>query len=490
MHRRPKSSAATSKGHRRVLFNSVAFFVFFPIVLGVYYCLTRRAQNTWLVAASYVFYGWWDWRFCGLLAFSTVLDYFCARSMPAAGKRGRRFLLLASLVVNLGILGFFKYCNFFVDSAGELLRTLGMQPNFPVLQVILPVGISFYTFQTMAYTIDVYRGRLAPTRDFTTMALYVSFFPQLVAGPIERAQHLMPQFESPRRVNRSMLASGCLLILIGFCRKVAIADSIAPLVETAFSHPHSTNWTTLLAGAWLFSIQIYGDFAGYSDIARGTARLLGFELMENFNQPYFSTSITEFWRRWHISLSTWLRDYLYIPLGGNRHGTFNTYRNLLLTMILGGLWHGASWTFVVWGTLHGCYLAFHKWLLGSKKAAMGQFHRGGSIKKTLCAVATFHLVMLTWIFFRCATLAESWDYLIGILTLRGGLELIQPYFIATAGFYVLLVLAIDIPQYRKENHTVMLEWPWPLRGVAYAVMLILIIILRPSHETPFIYFQF
>ncbi|MBP7829004.1 MAG: MBOAT family protein [Kiritimatiellae bacterium] len=471
-----------------MLFTSGAFFIFLPIVLALYFSLERRAQNGMLLVASYFFYGWWDWRFCSLLAISTFLDFFCSLGMERHPAR-RRVFLLASLAGNLGILGFFKYANFFVDSAAALLAALGFQAHLPTLKIILPVGISFYTFQTMAYTIDVYRGQIRATRSLLDFALYVCYFPQLVAGPIERAQNLLGQFAAPRRVTRRMLASGALLVLLGFFRKIAIADAAAPYVEWCFAEPAQRTWIELLAGVWLFAIQIYGDFCGYSDIARGISRIMGIELMENFNQPYLSASITEFWRRWHISLSTWLRDYLYIPLGGNRGGTRKTYRNLMLTMLLGGLWHGANWTFVVWGGLHGLYLAAHKFWLGLRGRARPA--APAPLGKRLAGmVFTFHLVLLTWVFFRARDFGTAWSYLAGILGGRGGWAAFHLGPVFRVAFFSTLMLFVDLPQYRARAHERLLQWPWIARGLAYAALAAAILFLRPLNETPFIYFQF
>ena len=474
-----------------MLFTSLDFCIFLPIVLLLYYCLTHRAQNVFLVIASYVFYGWWDWRFTGLMAFSTVLDYYCAIGIESGPRKFRRGFLVASLVGNLGVLAAFKYFNFFVASAESILQEMGFSANLPFLNIILPVGISFYTFQTMAYTIDVYRRELPATRDFILMSLYVSYFPQLVAGPIERATHLFPQFDKARRVDERKLHVGCFLIFLGLFKKLAIADSVAPIVEIAFQDTWHAQWPTLLKGIWLFSIQIYGDFSGYSDIARGVSLLLGIELMENFNQPYLSTSITEFWRRWHISLSAWLRDYLYISLGGNRHGSAKTYRNLIITMLLGGLWHGASWTFVAWGGLHGAYLAVHKVLLrGNREPPRFEtsraLHRLMPFAKGIC---TFHLVMLTWIFFRASSFSSAIGYLNGLLTFRG-MDSLRVIDLATIGFYACLVLLVDFPQYLLKDHCAILRWHWPICGFVLFVMSFLILLLCPDNETPFIYFQF
>jgi D-alanyl-lipoteichoic acid acyltransferase DltB (MBOAT superfamily) len=313
---------------------------------------------------SCVFYGWWDARFLLLLAFSTTVDFLCARQIAATDVEvTRKRYLLASLISNLGILGFFKYFDFFVTSAHDTLQAIGWNASLPLLHVVLPLGISFYTFQAISYTIDVYRRTIPPSKDPVAFALSVCYFPHLVAGPIQRASFLLPQLEADRRVRWVQIREGIGLILFGLFKKVGVADAIAPLVDLRFTNPALYGAGDLLFALYLFAVQIYCDFSGYSDIARGTSKLFGIELMLNFDHPYFSRSITDFWRRWHISLSTWLREYLYVPLGGNRHGVRKTYRNLMLTMLLGGLWHGASWTFVVWGGLHGLYLAIHKLLL-------------------------------------------------------------------------------------------------------------------------------
>lgn len=473
-----------------MIFNSLAFFIFLFVVLTAYYGLAHRAQNVLLLIASYFFYGWWDWRFCSLLLISTLIDFVVGLQIEKAPQRKKK-LLVVSMVTNLGLLGVFKYFNFFIDTAAVALESIGLEAHLPVLRIILPVGISFYTFQTMSYTIDVYRGHLRAARNLVDFALYVAFFPQLVAGPIERASHLLPQFMVSRTVTRPMVESGCHLILTGLFRKVVIADGVAPLVNAAFSAPQSATWIYLGVGTLLFAVQIYCDFAGYSDIARGTSRLMGFDLMVNFTQPYFSKNISEFWRRWHISLSSWLRDYLYIPLGGNRLGRFTTYRNLFLTMLLGGLWHGARWNFVIWGGLHGVYLAFHKlWLIQRKRKpnieAVSRFGAGA----LLSMAATFLIVNLAWIFFRAPTLDAAWDCLRGMATFRGGLNNVPYALVGQLFFYYSLVLAIDCPAYRRNHQEALLAWPWPLRGLTYAAMLFMMILLRSQNDIPFIYFQF
>jgi len=396
-----------------MLFNSLTFLVFLAVVLGLYYSLTHRAQNLLLVLASYVFYGAWDWRFLALLWISTVVDYLCALKLAQSQHQPtRRAYMAISVATNLGILGFFKYCNFFVESFADLVGLFGIEANVSLLHVVLPVGISFDTFQTLSYTIDVYRQQISPTRNMIDFAVYVAYFPQLVAGPIERASRLLPQIAKPRRVDQQMISSGAQLMLLGYLKKVGIADSIAPYVEEIFSAPASQSSPELLVGLYLFAIQIYCDFSGYSDIARGVSRLLGIELMVNFKQPYLARNITEFWRRWHISLSTWLRDYVYIPLGGNRGGARRTYINLMLTMLIGGLWHGASWTFVVWGGLHGTYLIVHRLARGRHRDLTFEIRTPSQFIAYLVAtLATFHLVCLTWLFFRAADFSQAWAYL-------------------------------------------------------------------------------
>jgi len=473
-----------------VLFNSWEFALFLPIVLGVYYVLNRRAQNVFLLVASYFFYGWWDYRFCSLLAISTVVDFVVALRLEATQSPGaRKALLTVSCVVNLGLLGVFKYFNFFIDSAAALLAAAGLEPHLTTLQIVLPVGISFYTFQTMSYTIDVYRREMPASRDLVDFALYVAYFPQLVAGPIERASRLLPQIAAKRTVTREHLSTGAFLILLGLFRKVAIADGLAPLVNRVFADPEAHGAFQLLVALYAFSLQIYGDFAGYSDIARGTSRLLGIELVENFQHPYFSTSITEFWRRWHVSLSSWLRDYLYIPLGGNRGNGFATYRNLMLTMLLGGLWHGASWNFVVWGGLHGVYLAAHKLMLREKRPHVHNRLPAAHLvpMDTLKAIFTFHLVALTWIFFRASDFSVSWAYLTGIVTGAGPWEVEGLGRLLVAGA---LVYAVDATQYLRNDHAPVARWHWIPAGLVCAAMVLAIFALRTDETVPFIYFQF
>jgi len=479
-----------------MLFNSLAFAIFLPIVLAGYYVLSRRAQNYWLLAASWLFYAWWDVRFLNLLGVCTLVNFYCGiRIAESPSPRRRKLYLAAGVVTCMAILAFFKYFGFFMSSAQTVLAALGLRGSSPAWQIVLPVGISFYTFQTLSYTIDVYRRKMEPCYDVVDFALFVSFFPQLVAGSIERAANLLPQFQQRRTVRWEQLREGALLILIGYFKKVGVADALAGLVDVRFSNPALCSGGDLLLALYLFSVQIYCDFSGYSDIARGCGKLVGIDLMVNFNQPYFSSSVTEFWRRWHISLSTWLRDYLYIPLGGNRHGAWKTYRNLMLTMLLGGLWHGASWRFVVWGGLHGLYLAVHRSLGrrplrgASEPPPATPAARGAWVVKVLL---TFHLVALTWIFFRADTFALAWAYLKGIVTWQraGGIDpmsWLSPRVLSLVGLLVL----IDAYQYVRKDHTAFLRWAWPLRALTWACVVIVLVTMGGiGVQIPFIYFQF
>jgi D-alanyl-lipoteichoic acid acyltransferase DltB (MBOAT superfamily) len=467
-----------------MLFNSITFLLFLPIVLLGANGLPARWRNLFLLAASYVFYGAWDWRFLLLLCGTTGVDYVAARQIAVAPTQARRraFLLL-SLGTNLVVLGFFKYYDFFVQSGAELLAMVGLPASPWTLSVILPVGISFYTFQSMAYVIDVYRGELPAVRDFRNYALAVAYFPQLVAGPISRMGQLLPQLQRRSRPTAERVQIGLGLMVIGFAKKVLIADLLAPEVARIFAHPGEMTSGMLLKGAYFFSLQIYGDFSGYSDIARGVSELLGVRLVKNFEQPYLSQSITEFWRRWHISLSSWLRDYLYIPLGGNRHGAWMTYRNLMLTMLIGGLWHGANWTFVVWGGLHGAYLAIER-MLGIGREATATPGPLGWANRVARMVLTFHLATLAWIFFRAPSIHSAMTYLTGLLRFDHLGDVGPLPFVAGAA-----MLAIDLPQYWSGRHTEFLRLPWWVQSPLYAG-LCLALILYGGSEVPFIYFQF
>jgi D-alanyl-lipoteichoic acid acyltransferase DltB (MBOAT superfamily) len=387
-----------------VFFDSPVYYLFLTLVVVIYWRLARRAQNLLLLAASYFFYGWWDWRFLILIAVSTVVDFFCARIIDRSEDLVKRRLLLAlSLTINLGFLGFFKYFNFFEDSLVQLLHALRFENfNRTVLSIVLPPGISFYTFQEVAYIVDVHNRRLRPAASLVDYALFVSVFPHLIAGPIQRPSHLLPQVQRERTFHPHRFFDGVMLILCGLFRKCVVADNCALLANAAFNgRLGQPNVAVLAVGCYAFAWQIYGDFSGYSDIARGSAQLLGLHFMVNFRQPYLAASLQDFWRRWHISLSTWLRDYLYIPLGGSRHGELKTHRNLLVTMLLGGLWHGANWTFVVWGGIHGAGLVgerlLRKLLRLPDRGESTQPERRNALFRPLAwldRIVIFHLVCL------------------------------------------------------------------------------------------------
>jgi len=405
-----------------MLFNSIDFAIFLPIVFVLYWFVTNKSlklQNSLLVIASYVFYGWWDWRFLALIFFSTLVDYSVGIGLSKQEKPLKRKLLLwTSILVNIGLLGFFKYYNFFLDNFVEVFRFLGHPINPQGLDVILPVGISFYTFQTLSYSIDVYKQKLKPTKDFIAFMAFVSFFPQLVAGPIERATHLLPQFYKKREFNYYKAVDGLRQILWGLFKKIVIADNAADLANQIFNNYTDYSGSTLLLGALFFTFQIYGDFSGYSDIAIGTSRLFGFNLMQNFAFPYFSRDIAEFWRRWHISLSTWFRDYLYIPLGGSRGGTWIKIRNTFIIFIVSGFWHGANWTFVVWGALNAFYflplLLLGKNRINTNTVAEGRYLP--SFKEFFQMGITFCITVLAWIFFRSENLGNAFNYIATILS--------------------------------------------------------------------------
>ncbi|GIW96574.1 MAG: O-acyltransferase [Pirellulaceae bacterium] len=467
-------------------FDSVAFAIFLPLVLLVYYRLGHRAQNVFLLLASYVFYGWWDWRFLGLLWLSTVVDFGCGIALENCSGKKRPLWLLLSVCTNLSILGFFKYFNFFADSLQRACSLFGWEIPPTTLNIILPVGISFYTFQTMSYTIDVYRGQIRACRDFLTFSLYVSYFPQLVAGPIERASALIPQLASPRRPAMRDWYEGSWLIAWGLFKKVAVSNALAPTVDAVFHNPQQTHWWSLLWGLYFFSVQIYCDFSGYSDIARGTSRLLGISLMRNFWHPYFSTGFREFWRRWHISLSQWLRDYLYIPLGGSRGTAWQTVRNLFVTMGLGGLWHGASWQFLAWGVWHGALLGAERLITGDRLPGKGRGWR-----KIVQAFLVFHAVLVSWLLFRCPTWQHVVQYTLGLFWLQGGEEWVTWFELGR--FLVLcgVVALVDAAEEYSGSEYAVVDWPWLVRGLSWGTLAVLCVALGGIHVTaPFIYFQF
>ena len=476
-----------------MLFSEINFWVFFGSVFALYVVLPHRAQNRLLLVASYVFYAAWDWRFLGLIAFSTTVDFLVSLRMAAESDPARRRNLLGiSLLANLGVLAFFKYFGFFVDSFSSLMGQFGLNADINTLSIILPVGISFYTFQSLSYTIDVYRRDLKPTDDIFDYALYVSFFPQLVAGPIERARNLLSNIETPRIITWEAIGRGVVLCLLGLIKKVVIADGIAPSVDAVYASPDPSALDILLA-TWLFAIQIYCDFSGYTDIARGVAKMLGFGLMLNFAQPYFATNPQAFWRRWHISLSTWLRDYLYVSLGGNRGGRWRTYRNLMATMTLGGLWHGAAWNFIAWGVYQGAALSLHRAMTGriAHDAAPSRRTVWGWLWHVVAAVLFFQVVCYGWLLFRATSLAQIVDFtgrLLGVVAAPQALSMPSPPFAALLGIgFVLLWDAMIEASGLMRFYALM---PMPVRAGLYAGMIYLLAFGGTTSSSAFIYFQF
>lgn len=484
-----------------MLFHSIDFAIFLPIVFVLYWFVTNknlRLQNFLLVAASYVFYGWWDWRFLSLILFSTLVDFAVGRKLKTEeNQRNRKLLLWASILVNLGVLIFFKYYNFFLDNFILAFSFFGqdIQPNS--LRIILPVGISFYTFQTLSYTIDVYKRKLAPTEDFIAFSAFVSFFPQLVAGPIERATHLLPQFYVKREFDHLKAVDGMRQILWGLFKKIVIADNCAEYANLIFDHSAEYAGGTLVLGALFFSFQIYGDFSGYTDIAIGTSRLFGFDLMRNFNFPYFSRDIAEFWRRWHISLSTWFRDYLYIPLGGSRGGTWMKVRNTFIIFIVSGCWHGANWTYLIWGALHALYFLPLLLTKNNRKhldtVAEGRFLP--SLRELSAMLLTFSLTVFAWIFFRAENIGHAFQYIGGILSpsILGFPDLAVGMKLLSTISLLFLFLFVEWLNREKPFALVFEEsssfWPTVARKAVY-VSLILLIVIFSGEEEGFIYFQF
>ncbi len=473
-------------------FNSLEFGVFFAIVFSLYLVLPRRGQNRMLLVASYVFYGAWSWKFLSLIAISTGVDYLVGRALGrSTSPQRRKQLVLVSLATNLGILGFFKYAGFFAGSLQELFAGFGITLPAFALDVVLPVGISFYTFQTLGYSIDVYRGRVAPADDFLDFALYVAFFPQLVAGPIERAGRLLPQILSAREVTAERLGSGSWLILWGLYKKVVIADNLALLVDLVYGRGSEPVAGEVLVATWAFAFQIYCDFSGYTDIARGLARVMGFDLMLNFRLPYAATSPSDFWRRWHISLSTWLRDYLYISLGGNRRGSARRTQNLMITMLLGGLWHGAAMPFVIWGAYHGICLIAHRALAPALERLTPTAAPGRVAWHALRVLVTFHLVCLGWLIFRSAdtaqiiTLLSTFQPGAGSLEAGAALQWLRPFL-----FIIAPLIAMQIAQAVGRDLEIVLRWPPIVRCTIYLGVLLGIALMGEPVGRPFVYFQF
>jgi D-alanyl-lipoteichoic acid acyltransferase DltB (MBOAT superfamily) len=451
-----------------------------------------------LLIASYVFYGFWDWRFLFLIVFSSVLDFLCGIFIyESKGIKNRRFYLYLSIAGNLSVLGFFKYCNFFSEGFQKLFSIFSITIDPFYLNIVLPVGISFYTFQTMSYTIDIYRKEMKPTRQFFDFALFVAFFPQLVAGPIERAKRLLPQILKYRIVDFDCFSQGLRLILWGFFKKVVVADSLAIVVDNVYGTFYRQHGFTLMLATFFFSFQIYCDFSGYSDIARGLARLMGFNIMNNFRIPYFSSNLTDFWHRWHISLSTWLRDYVYIPLGGNRSGKLNTYKNLLITMLLGGLWHGANWTFVVWGALHGfCLIVckiFSEWFPNNSNKKFREAKFGKIVKSLL----TFSFVTIAWVFFRSSSMQDALYVLKTIFSIDFNFSAENLSYIVANKVFILrgiagiifLLIIEAIPRHDKDR-----EFLWfdsiIARWTVYYAVIFYLLLFGVYNGNSFIYFQF
>ncbi|ORE98976.1 MBOAT family protein [Aurantimonas sp. 22II-16-19i] len=489
-----------------MLFPTLDFAVFFLVVFALAWAMRTMAsaRKSLLLAASYVFYGYWDWRFCFLLLAASLIAWVAGLAIDRTdGERQRRAVVGASVGLLLVILGFFKYYGFFLESLGDVLRQLGVARDLPLMAVILPVGISFFTFQAISYIVDVYRREIPAQRSPLDLLLYVSFFPQLVAGPIVRARDFLPQLDERPRLTRFMLSYGLVLIVVGLLKKMVVANWLAThLVDDVFLVPDAHDTPTLLLAAYGYAVQIYCDFSGYSDMAIGTAALLGYHFRENFRQPYRAASLQEFWRRWHISLSEWLRDYLYKPLGGSRNGKLATYRNLFLTMFLGGLWHGAAYNFAIWGAMHGAALGLERAVRerlsprhgSSPDAAFRRIARsprpwhGHGIVRVLAVLATFHFVTLAWIFFRSADLQTALAYLSGLMAASGG-------FAAWTPFHLLLVflpLAFHFTPHDLDLRCgrAIRRWPTALTALAFAFALVVIQWISPAGTAPFIYFQF
>ena len=477
-----------------MLFNSFTFLVFFVVVFVIYWFALKdkiQKQNSFLLLASYVFYGWWDWRFLGLIIFSTLLDYFIGNQLrKQQSVKYRKIFLGISILFNLGLLCYFKYVNFFIENWISAWASFGFESNVTSLNIILPVGISFYTFQTLSYTIDVYRRKIKPTTSLLNFATFVAFFPQLVDGPIERASHLLPQFSIKRKFDYKYAMSGVYLIAWGLFKKIVIADTCATYVTTIFDNYQTMNTLSLLLGAVYFAFQIYGDFSGYSDIAIGISRILGFDLKQNFNKPYFSRNIAEFWRRWHISLSTWFRDYLYIPLGGSMVSPILKVRNVFIIFLVSGFWHGANWTFIFWGFLNAIYflplllLNRNRTYLDTVSITVSK--RG--VLTLLNIITTFFLVTLAWVFFRANTITEAFLYLRRLFTnLDFSLQYltIERYNIEAIGLLILFIIVewcsrnFEHPFIGRFSHLFL-----------FVVILLLITMGVYSEHANFIYFQF
>ncbi len=477
-----------------MLFNSLSYLIFFPIVVGGYFFLPFRWRWAWLLAASYLFYMTWEPIYVVLILGSTAIDYFAARRIASSVRiPERRALLAVSILTNLGILFTFKYFNFFNDTARAMLDFLKLTYSVPELDFLLPVGISFYTFQSMAYTIGVYQGKAEVERHAGKFALYVAFFPQLVAGPIERSQRLIPQFYEEHRFDLDRIHLGLQLILWGLFKKVVISDRLSIFVDDVYRDPTQFTGLALIQATYLFAFQIYCDFSGYSDIAIGSAQVMGYDLMENFRRPYFSKSIAEFWRRWHISLSTWFRDYVYFPLGGSRAGASRWYANLMVVFVVSGLWHGANWTFVVWGALHGGYMIIGQWTRSVRAWLVSLMPMGSTARKWIRVFITFHLVCFAWIYFRADSIQDAW-YITRHLFVDWRLgDLVPPehrldFLIALAGIAVME--SVHLLQRKESARVTLSRQPVVLRWALHLSLIYAVALFGVHGAEQFIYFQF
>ncbi|MBT4338459.1 MAG: MBOAT family protein [Bacteroidetes bacterium] len=477
-----------------MLFNSIEFAIFLPIVFLLYWSVVSKnikIQNSFLLIASYVFYGWWDWRFLSLIIFSSFVDYLVGRGLSKTAEKSKRLLLLLiSIFVNLGFLGFFKYFDFFAESFSEAFTLLGSHIEISRLNIILPVGISFYTFQTLSYSIDVYKRKLEPTKDIISFFTFVSFFPQLVAGPIERATNLLPQFYKKRIFDYSKAVDGTRQILWGLFKKMVIADNCANYANDIFNNYTDYSGSLLLLGVVYFAFQIYGDFSGYSDIAIGTSRLFGFNLKQNFNFPYFSRDIAEFWRRWHISLSTWFRDYVYIPLGGSKGNTLGKIRNIFIIFLVSGFWHGANWTFIAWGFVNALFFLPLMLLKYNRKNTdiVAQNKLLPSIKEVLQMGVTFLLTLIAWVFFRSDSILLAFDYLYHMMSFSLFTRPTEKLYYL---IYIAILVIVEWLQ-RNKQHALYLndvKIPKIARWSIYYAIIILIFLYR-GNQQEFIYFQF
>jgi alginate O-acetyltransferase complex protein AlgI len=487
-----------------MFFSSFDFALFIPVVFILYWFVVNKNlkfQNLLIVAASYYFYACWDYRFLFLILFSTLIDYLVCRKLRGENNlKKRKTLLLVSIVVNLGFLGFFKYYNFFIENFITAFSFFGTKINVTSLQIVLPVGISFYTFQTLSYSIDVYKRKIAPTNNFIAFCAFVSFFPQLVAGPIERAKSLLPQFYSKRNFEYGKAVDGLRQILWGLFKKIVIADNCAEYANLIFNNSGDYSGITLAVGALFFTFQIYGDFSGYSDIAIGVARLFGFNLNQNFKTPYFSKNITEFWRRWHISLSTWFRDYVYFPLGGSRVVFSKNARNILIVFTLSGFWHGAKWTFVVWGILNAILLIAEMFMrrVRKNKRSRLQFKKRNLFRSFLSMFSTFLIISFTWIFFRADSISHAFIYskemFVGFFEKAGYVQLINMSYWEIGYILPILIVLFFIVEWIGRNDQYGIEkfglsWKRPYRWIFYN-LIVLMLFLFSGVEEQFIYFQF